>query len=125
MREIKFRAWDNRKMQVVDFNNLFVNRHHPSGTLYLRREMPFGDYHETKLMQFTGLYDKNGKEVYEGDIIKHRYHDDQQEILWDERILGYKLLPSESVLQKVDEDRGLFEIIGNRFEHPHLLEESK
>lgn len=108
--EIKYRLYDRDK----NITQIYTLRELISKT-FRRAKFEFRG-------RFTGLKDKDGKEVYEGDIVKHRYHDDLQEILWDERILGYKLLPSESVLQKVDEDRGLFEIIGNRFEHPHLLE---
>lgn len=62
MREIKFRAWDKEKeiMGFFDFYN-------PSTKHFLDWEIPYGEY---ELMQYTELKDKNGKEIYEGDILK-------------------------------------------------------
>lgn len=125
MREIKFRAWDNGKMQKVDFNNLFVNRHHPTGTLYLRKEMPFGDYHITELMQYTGLKDKNGTEIYEGDVITVEYPRKKYLVSYDKDRAGYYPFAqddgcgccSDELVSRPD----YCEVIGNKFEHPDLL----
>ncbi|WZY36090.1 YopX family protein [Bacillus sp. FSL W8-1122] len=125
MREIKFRAWDNGKMQKVDFNNLFVNRHHPTGTLYLRKEMPFGDYHITELMQYTGLKDKNGTEIYEGDVVATEYSDRKFLVFYDIGRGGFSPFAMDDgcgccsdELISIPED---CEVIGNKFEHPDLL----
>ena len=68
MREIKFRAWDKSNMEVLDLD--------PDAKIFYTWEkllehqyMP-GDPHVDLLFeQFTGLHDKHGKEIYEGDIV--------------------------------------------------------
>ena len=70
-REIKFRVWDieNKEMlnvQELDFEPTFY------GERIAIRPDQYNDYFDVKymiLMQYTGLHDKNGKEIYEGDTI--------------------------------------------------------
>ncbi|MGN7311506.1 YopX family protein [Alkalicoccobacillus gibsonii] len=130
-REIKFRAWDNGKMQKVDFNNLYVNRHHPTGTLYLRDEnKPFGETHITQLMQYTGLKEADsGREIYEKDILS--YEDGEESftavVEWSDWGFYLKGIAPNDVFDFADiTDRGKVSatIIGNAFTHPHLLEVS-
>ncbi len=72
MREIRFRAWDNKNQRMYYDVGIFPNQCKTpmsissDGLFYHPLHSQFG-----KLMQYTGLKDKNGKEIYEGDIIEN------------------------------------------------------
>ncbi|WP_409174386.1 YopX family protein [Brevibacillus fortis] len=123
-REIKFRAWDRKQSKMVDMNHL---RHHASGFRLLDEDR------EYEFMQFTGLRDKNGKEIYEGDIL--RYPDaydsgsDWEETIsvgaieWDTNQAQFTVTNRHSVdLECLFEDIDETEVIGNVYENPELLE---
>lgn len=80
MREIKFRCWDGKKMlpvRLIDFD--MSGKPHEVRTWEARQvsddafdfDFPVHIAVEVKLMQFTGLTDKNGNEIFEGDIVSH------------------------------------------------------
>lgn len=106
MREIKFRAWNGERMKEVltwGFNEGFIST--PKET------SPQEDF---KVMQYTGLKDKNGKEVYEGDIVEYSN--------WiDETGSQFSNILIEDITKIPDIDFEYCKIIGNRFENPELL----
>ena len=135
-REIKFRAWDsadipfytisgNNRMSCygpefrMDDNYNTLSFHTPDGMAG-----PAGDRESMKrfvLMQFTGLLDKNGKSIYEGDILKHAKNEHYQ-VLWDSD--GHWMVDGNENTQGKDflwRWAKVCEIIGNIYENPELL----
>lgn len=116
MREIKFRSW-NKPTQKMNYFELFDSMWR-SLSADQRNTLP--EFNE--LMQFTGLKDKNGKEIYEGDYLK-KYHLD----IWYEGQLktdGMQWWIDNIVNEKeyMDSTSGKFcEVIGNIYENPDLL----
>lgn len=123
-REIKFRVFQDERMYYDVSTN--------GARVWWGTSIGGGDEYslpraEVKLMQFTGLHDKNGKEIYEGDIV-YLYHESYDEphkqvVEWHkngggyyaEDDFGYDYLPPLS------EDDFELEIIGNIYENPELL----
>ena len=74
------------------------------------------------LMQYTGLKDKNGKEIYEGDFLFHHYFKEVGNVIWH---IGQSRWALEYFDKKTQElfpiDKKSFEIIGNIYENPDLL----
>lgn len=65
MREYKFRAWDETEKHMYNWENLFNQN--------LKNIFTIPEQCGYNIMQYTGLHDKNGKEIYEGDIIEFSY----------------------------------------------------
>lgn len=112
MRDIKFRAWiDKSKMifssdtygDYIDFFDLCRKHHDGFGGCYL--------------MQYTGLKDKNGKEIYEGDILQ-RLNGNLDVVIFDSG--SYCVKHKEGDMDFLA-FKNYFEILGNIYENPELL----
>lgn len=134
MREIKFRAWDGEQMFYTnDDSTIVLNKN--------GWELGIADYdwdvHEASsrktnhvLMQFTGLKDKNGKEIYEGDILTTRdsvYYNDEEGLEYSDLLICnnfhkfiYKVLYSEDHGGLWGEAQKDLEVIGNIYKNPEL-----
>lgn len=115
-REIKFRAYDyDTKKMYHDINITFTTW----GKILV--ELDFGDpsldycLPNCTISQYTGLKDKNGKEIYEGDIIKIFSH---------HNLLAQVTIPGIYELLWTGEST-VIEIIGNIYENPELLDKDK
>jgi len=70
MREIKFRVYDTREKKYLIADETFVFILTKNGELHFMSEITIDIPQRFIIEQFTGLYDKNGKEIYEGDIVR-------------------------------------------------------
>lgn len=85
---------------------------------------------DLNLMQSTGLKDKNGKEIFEGDILACKTDDEviNANVFWDEEHALFmfeskKYNEQELLAELVEDNTYPFEIIGNIYENPELLED--
>ena len=118
MREIKFRAW--RFGKVMDCFSLDILSANAIGLIQSKDR--------SELMQYTGLKDKNGKEIYEGDILLVQLQDygcpktELFKIIWDDSSVRYKLMDKNGDPWGFDNSSPM-EVIGNIYENPELLKE--
>ncbi len=119
MREIKFRAWDGTRF----LNKTFFDRNWYNSDNKCVKALVPEDQHYLKIMQYTGLKDKNGKEIYEGDICSVDDGENIYEIIFYMGGFMVAVLPRKIRIYHIGDS--LFnniEIIGNIHENPELLE---
>lgn len=127
MREIKFRAWDKTDKEMVDYfhiqsNNGSVTVYEYSADAFEDQRLPEDatDHIDYILMQYTGLKDKNGKEIYEGDIVvTHGWQGAIEMSHTGAYVIAqgsFKELLHDYVYNKWD-----IEVIGNIYEDKELL----
>lgn len=116
-RELKFRGWDaDLKLMLLPVDLSAPLQHYK----WLGR-------HDVLIMQFTGLLDKNGKEIYEGDIVEWKYLQTwhKNEVRW---VGGGFVVTTSGFKDDLNEPQDLSlvsilscEIIGNIYENPELI----
>jgi uncharacterized phage protein (TIGR01671 family) len=128
-RSIKFRAWDRKAKRfmtdgfaVNDDGEILINSHE-NGVWDHVSNYPY----DLELVQFTGLLDKNGKEIYEGDILEAKLNDftfrDYIEMGWaktDQNEYGWHWSRGGCIRPQDCIDSRM-EVIGNIYENPELL----
>lgn len=128
-RVIKFRVWykNGKRFYYSDSGDLLLSLSGKILTNYgslgdnKYETYPSENEDDCILQQFTGLLDKNGREIYEGDIVKNvnvisKLFGQLSPVKWIPLITGFN--PFNLMLFEKD---GMFEIVGNIFENPELL----
>lgn len=143
-RPIKFRAWDKKNNKWIDDTDIAINQ---KGDLFIRHEhqVEFSPMSRTKSETYevvfsTGLLDKNGKEIYEGDILSCQQNivssDDPsggslRKVVFDGEYAKFEAAyidgntrTSGKVFCSSNTTKS-YEIIGNIYENPELLKEER
>ncbi|MEB7365420.1 YopX family protein [Staphylococcus borealis] len=131
---IKFRAWDkdHKYMEYTDENLVVCFSNEGTDvvddTTFSHLCISMQNY---ELMQSTGLKDKNGTEIYEGDIVELKYPYDKRiktkgSIVWDRYKSCFGISMKETTeryeLYRITAENYLT-VIGNKYQHPELLED--
>ena len=126
-REIKFRAYHKERKEIfeiasIDFEEKKVTL--SNGIIKLLNV----DFKQFELSQYTGLRDKNGKEIYEGDILFFRDENTKYVVVWQDTAFIIKSIEIRKYSEKMcwlDDTEICCEIVGNIYENKNLLEENK
>lgn len=141
MKELKFRAWDKKIQQFIDAKETVIN----DGKIF-RNWQDFEDYipddGTIELVWFSGLKDSKGKEVHEGDVLRcifvvwsrsQSFGKTKSDVIAETALVVYEecsykvRFPDGTTesLFRFDSASEEFEVIGNRFENPELVEDAE
>ncbi|HFD2052565.1 TPA: YopX family protein [Clostridium perfringens] len=125
-REIKFRVWSEKNKKMLE-----IQKH----SFKTGKSMPYGyniAYDFGELMQYTGLKDENEKEIYEGDILSIKIYSGDKVIVEGKTVVEFKdgcfgviWGHDKAFLSLNSFFKAKFEVIGNIYENPELLEGKK
>jgi uncharacterized phage protein (TIGR01671 family) len=115
MKQVKYRAWEKNLEEIIPVHNIDFDRK------MINTDSAWRLFDEIELMQWTGLKDKNGNEIYEGDILKNN---ELWEVIYVPTLARFMMRnagkteetfqeENMSVLSLID-----FEVVGNAYEMP-------
>ncbi|MGT2852832.1 YopX family protein [Streptococcus pasteurianus] len=132
----KFRAWlkDEQRMiesydtLAIDYENeeIVTQKVYFERGLAIERDIHSYDFDDVNLMQLTGLTDKNGKEIFDGDVLK-TYDGELAKVVWNKYLGCWEAeflseIVDLSEVADIKSNRSDCEIFGNIYENPELLE---
>lgn len=136
-REIKFRAWNIKDNKWVDdfmispdgAADIYDDEDGGKSGLWEHSE---GIWKDLELVEYTGLKDKNGKVIFEGDLVKGHWSPVILQVIYQAPSFVMKQRTKSGTLSKswctfdiAPSDNQLYEVIGNIYENPELLEATK
>lgn len=147
MRDLRFRAWDKKRNEWYNENNphsLIFTDFHVFGECTLLCTPSCDDLQYLEITQFTGLQDKNGKDIYDGDIINYgifalndnlKYGDrawenlpsevckDDISTILETQVVDFSIPTLYALKQAIEHNPDVngVEVIGNIYENPDLI----
>ena len=124
-REIKFRGknYENK----WKYGDLVQEKWGQGKAIMIKKETTAWSVLEDTVGQYTGLHDKNGKEIYEGDIVVDKEDEVMGEITWNEEEASFyfSILYENGTYEeeKLNDWASVLEVIGNIYDNPELLGE--
>ena len=134
MREIKFRV-------LIDYRIYYQDKYEAYGdnlssidicketititSFYNYEDVYRFEYEEVKLMQYTGVKDKNGKEIYEGDIVILNDAEEENKCIVKYKYGSYILVDGDLREDLSNVEDKFLEVVGNIYKNKDLLEENK
>ncbi len=114
MRKVKFKVWDKVHKEMLDWEQV-------------KTEMVFTNMDDKNLvfLQYTGILDKNGKQIYENDIVKNRLNGKVYVVRWNGCSSAFLMQDVEKQTKSLyfaNQGFGRYEVIGNVYENPELKE---
>ena len=122
----KYRAWDKETQTMLDVSLIDFNKSVLVGEHWEFGETNFINFDDVNLMQSTGLFDKNGKEIFEKDILD--YNGRKVIVKWHGSYASFIYEFVDELQNRKTEWKPLylsyyhFKIIGNVYQNPELLE---
>ena len=121
MREIKFRAWikELNEIREVEYIN-FLKKMISYPNKFCENYYFNADFDEIELMEYTGLEDMKGKEIYEGDILFESSSKEYYKVVFENG--SFRAEVDEYSLD-LEDYANICEVVGNIYENPELIEE--
>ena len=124
MREIKFKAWvkELNEIREVEYIN-FLKKMISYPNKFCKEYYLNADFDEIELMQYTGLKDEYGDEIYEGDIVI--LHNSRYKVIFNMEQARFVLRDDkfEMEIPFTNNNNERMKIIGNIYENPELIED--
>lgn len=121
----KYKVWDKELKQIVSTDDNLILQISKNG-IELAYQNSLNQLTKYELLQSTGIKDMYGTEIYEGDVLHHKvqgtsvvYYPFRDNMA----SFGIRNIKNNLGTTLKDADKAGYEIIGNQFEHPHLLKE--